>query len=73
MNHHLECNHIIGGILNFNIPLPLSYYRGVWDYKPGNTESIQKAISTFYWSKAFVHRNANEKCKIMASILLNVF
>ena len=73
MNHHLECNDIIDGILNFNIPLPLSYYSGVWYYKHGNTESIRKAVSTFDWSKAFLHRNTNEKCKIMANILLNVF
>ena len=55
-----------------DIPLP-PYYRDVWDYKHTNTESIQKAISTFDWSKAFLHRNANEKCKILTGILLKVF
>ena len=30
-------------------------------------------ISKFDWSKAFFHRNANEKCKILNYILLNVF
>ena len=40
-----------------------SYYRDVWDYKQANTESIQKAVSSFDWFKAFVHRNENEKCK----------
>ena len=63
-------HNIIYGTLNLNIPLPPPYYRDVWDSKHANTESIQKAIfekelcySTFYWSKAFLHRNANEKYK----------
>ena len=55
-----------------DIPLP-PYYRDVWDYKHTNTKSIQKAISTFDRSKAFLHRNANEKCKILTDILLTVF
>ena len=63
----------IYGTLNFDIPLPPPYYRDVWDYKHANTESIQKAISTFDWSKAFLHQNANEKCNIPTDILLNVF
>ena len=51
-----------------------SYYRDVWDYKHANTESIQKAVSSFDWFKAFfVHRNENEKCKILTDILFNVF
>ena len=57
-----KCHHnIIYRTLNFNISLPPLYYRDVWDYKHANTESIQKAISTFNWSKAFLHRNSNEK------------
>ena len=27
----------------------------------------------FDWSKVFLHRNANEKCKILTDTLLNVF
>ena len=38
-----------------------------------NTETILKAISTFDWFKAFLHRNANEKCKILTNISLIVF
>ena len=49
------------------------YYRDAWDYKHANTESIQKAISMFGWFTVFLHRNANEKCKILADTLLNVF
>ena len=58
MNHHLASSFektvevTINGTLNFDILLPPPYYRDVWDYKHANTESIQKAISTFDWSKA---------------------
>ena len=69
-----KCHHnIIYGTLNFDIPLPPPYYRNVWNYKHANTESIQKAVSTFDWSKTFLHRNANEKGKILTDTLLNVF
>ena len=68
-----KCHHnIIYGTLNFDIPLAPPYYRDVWDYKHDNTESIQKATSMFDSSKAFLHRNANEKCKILPDVLLNV-
>ena len=51
-----KCHHnIIYGTLNFNVLLPPSYYRDLWDYKHVNTENIQKVISTFDWSKAFLH------------------
>ena len=50
-----------------------SYYRDVWDYKQANTESIQKAVSSFDWFKVLVHRNENEKCKILTDILFNIF
>ena len=43
-----KCHHnIIYRTLNFDTPLPPRYYRDIWDYKHANTESIQKAISTF--------------------------
>ena len=64
---------IIYGTLNFDAPLSPPYYRDAWDYKHANTESIQKAISMFGWFTVFLHRNANEKCKILADTLLNVF
>ena len=69
-----KCHHnIIYRTLNFNIPLLPPYYRDIWDYKTANTESIQKAILTFDWSKAFLHQNAKEKCKILTDVSLNVF
>ena len=35
-----KCHHnIIYGTLNFDIPLPSTCYRDVWDYKHANTES----------------------------------
>ena len=69
-----KCHHnIIHGTLNIDIALPPLYYRDVWDYKHANTGSIQKTVSTFDWSKAFLHRNANEKYKILTDVLLIVF
>ena len=69
-----KCFHnIIYGTLNFDVPLPPPYYRDAWDYKHATTESIQKAISTLNWSKAFFHRNGNEKCKTLTDILLIFF
>ena len=50
---------------NYHQPLPPSYYRDVWDYKHANIESIQKAFSNFDCFRAFLHRNANEKCEIL--------
>ena len=61
------------GNLKLRYTLPPPYYRDVWDYKHANTESIQKAVSMFDWPKASPHRHANEKCKILTDILLNVF
>ena len=43
-----RCHHSITyGTLDFNVPLPLPYYREIWDYKNADTESIQRAISNF--------------------------
>ena len=65
-----KCDHnIIYGTLNFDISLPPPYHGDIWDYKHAHTESIQKATSTLDWSKAFLHRNANEKCKILTDML----
>ena len=51
-----KCHHnIIYGTLNFDIPLAPPSYRDIWEYKQGNIESIQIAISTFYWYKTFLH------------------
>ena len=69
-----KCDHnIIYETLNFDIVLPPPYCRDVWDYNHANSETIQKAIWTFDRSKAFLHRNANEKWKILTDILLHVF
>ena len=57
--HH----NITYGTLDFNVPLPLPYYRESWGYKNADTESIQKAIPNFDWPKAFRDKNANECCK----------
>ena len=35
--------------MNCGYPRASPFYRDIWDYKHANTESIQKAISTFGW------------------------
>ena len=62
---------IIYGPLNFDVLLPPPHFRDVWDLENADTESIQKTISTFDWSKIFLNRNANEKMQNTDS--LNVF
>ena len=63
---------IIYKTFNFDVPLLQSYYRDVWDYKRANTESIQKAISMFDWSKAFRHLHTNGKCELLTNISLHI-
>ena len=56
---HLRALHTYG-ILEFVVPLPLPYYREIWNYKTADTESIQKTISSFEWHKRGRNKNANE-------------
>ena len=68
-SHH----NITHGSLDFNTPLPLPYYREIWDYKNADTKSIQKALSNFDWPKALRNNNANENCKFLTDTLMNIF
>lgn len=43
-----KCHHIIYGKLDFDIHIPPSYYRKIWEYKKTNTEAIQTAIPVGY-------------------------
>ena len=43
------------------------------DYKNTDTESIQKAISNFDWSKTFRNKNTNENCRLLTVTLFNIF
>ena len=47
--------------LNFDIPVPSSYCRRIWDYKKASTEAIQGAISVFNWDMALQNENINAK------------
>ena len=71
---HEKCHHdTVYGTLNFNLPLPLPYYREIWVYKNVNTETIQKAISMFDWHEAFKNENTNEMTRILTNTLMNIF
>ena len=37
----------IYGKINFRVPLPLPYFRTIWDYKSADASSIQHAIENF--------------------------
>ena len=69
-----KCHHnVIHGKLNFDIPLPLPYYRKLWDYKKASTEAIQRVISAFNRDMAFQNKDINDKIKILNETLLNIF
>ena len=43
-----SCHHdFIYGKINFRVPLPLPYFRTIWDYKSADASSIQHAIENF--------------------------
>ena len=64
---------IIFGKINIRIPLPPSYVREVWDYRKANVKSIQKAIQTFDWLKAFGTLSVDGKVDILIETLMNIF
>ena len=69
-----SCHHnIIYGTLNFNIALPLPYFREIWDFKSANIECIQKSINNFDWARAFQNQNCNDQCRILSETLLKIF
>ena len=61
---------IIYRTLNFNIPLPPSYFGEIWDNKNANIGCIQKSIYNFDWTGAFQNQNCNEN---LSETLLNKF
>ena len=68
------CHHnLIFGKINFNIPLPHPFYRDIWDYKRGNVEMIQKAITNFNWKRAFSNSSVNENVRFFGDTLKNIF
>ena len=69
-----KCHHsIIFGKINIRIPLLPSYVREVWDYRKANVKSIQKAIQTFDWVKAFGNLSVDEKDDVLNETLMNIF
>ena len=64
---------IIFGKINIRIPLPPSYVGEVWDYRKANVKSIQKAIQTFDWLKAFGTFSVDGKVDILIETLMNIF
>ena len=53
--------------------LIISALKKNWDYKNADTKSIQKTISNFDLFQVFRNKNANESCKLLTDILINVF
>ena len=47
--------------------------QNVWDYDKANIENIKKAISNFYWNKAFENLSVDEKVDFLNKTLLNIF
>ena len=59
--------------INIHIPLPPIYVLEVWDYIKVNFKSIQKAIQTFYWVKAFRNVSVDGKVDVLNETLMNIF
>ena len=71
--HETSHHNIIYGALNFNIPLPLPYYREIWNYKIASIRCIQKSKHNFDWARAFQNWNCNKKRIILSETLLYIF
>ena len=50
--------------------LPL-HFRSIWDYKNGDTGSIQRATENFNWQYAFESETVNGKVQLLMHILRN--
>ena len=49
-----KCHHnVIYGKINIRVPLPPVHIGEVLDYSRANFENINKAVSSFHWTKAF--------------------
>ena len=69
-----KCHHnIIFGKINIRIPLPTSYVCEFWDYRKVNVKSIQKAVHTFDWVKAFGKHSVDGKVDVLSETLMNIF
>ena len=60
------------GKLTFLFPYP-SYVREVWYYRKADVKSIQKAIPTFDWVKAFGNLSIDAKVDVLNETLINIF
>ena len=71
------CHHnLIFEKINFNIPLPLPFYRDIQDCNSANVEMIQKAIIYFNWKPTFSNNSINNSitlsfCKTLKNIFSN--
>ena len=60
-----KCHHnITHGSLDFNAPLPLPYYREIWDYKNADTKKVSKEhfqvlISLKHWGTTTQMKTVN--------------
>ena len=73
--HYLKNVIIISffGKINIRIPLPPSYVREVWDYRKVNVKSMQKAVQTFGWVKAFGNLSVDGEIDVLNETLMNIF
>ena len=66
-------SYFIYGKINFNVPLPPTYIREIWDYKNANVENIQRSVSGIDWNFIFQEKSVNQKVNILNECLSNVF
>ena len=63
----------MGKLTFIRIPLQPSYIQGVWDYRKINVKSIQKAIQSFDWVKAFGNLSFDGKVDVLNKTLMVFF
>ena len=51
--------------INICVPLPPIHDREVCDYRKAKVENIKKAMSKFYWNKAFENLVIDEKVALL--------
>ena len=69
-----QCHHdMIFAKINFNVKLPPSYKRHMWDYKNADVTNIRRSLSSINWERTIKHKNVNNQVEFLTSSIENIF